>query len=73
MARSLSGPLLRRGGDIGPIHDIVKEHLADRDIPILAGFDIGHDTENLTVPIGLQATLNTESGVLRFDEPATRP
>jgi muramoyltetrapeptide carboxypeptidase len=60
-------------GDIDMINDAVKENFAGRDIPILAGFDIGHDAENLTVPIGLQATLDTESGVLRFDEPATSP
>ncbi len=59
-------------GDIDIVYDIVKDNLADRDIPILAGFEIGHDTENLTVPIGLQATLNTEMGLLSFDEAATK-
>ncbi|MFH1672163.1 MAG: hypothetical protein ABIF87_01855 [Pseudomonadota bacterium] len=49
-------------GDIGTIYDIVQDNLAGRDIPVLAGFEIGHDAENLTVPIGLQATLDTESG-----------
>ena len=36
----------------------------------LAGFELGHGTHNLTVPIGLEAKMNTEDGSLRFREPA---
>jgi muramoyltetrapeptide carboxypeptidase len=59
-------------GDINIVYDIVKDHLAGMDIPILAGFQVGHDIENLTVPIGLRGTLDIESRILRFDEPATK-
>lgn len=59
-------------GDLDSVYDIVKDNFAGRGIPILAGFQIGHDTENLTVPIGLRGILDTESGMLRFDAPATQ-
>lgn len=58
-------------GAIEDIHRIVKEAFRGTDIPILAGFDFGHGTPNLTVPIGLQAELDSEEGSLRFLEAAT--
>jgi muramoyltetrapeptide carboxypeptidase len=42
----------------------------DRGIPILAGFEMGHGSENITLPMGLEAELNTEDGSLRFKEAA---
>ena len=53
------------------IYQIFKEHFQDTPIPILAGFDIGHGKQNMTVPFGIEATLDTERQVLSFDEPAT--
>jgi muramoyltetrapeptide carboxypeptidase len=43
----------------------------DADIPILAGFDMGHGEHNLTIPMGLGATLDTDKKRLLFHEPAT--
>ena len=60
--------------DCGPLEDvyaIVKEAFHHTGVPILAGFDLGHGTDNLTLPIGLEADLHTEDGNLRFQEPAT--
>ncbi len=31
---------------------------------------MGHETDNLTVPIGPEAELDTENATLRFKEPA---
>ncbi|MBW2613752.1 MAG: LD-carboxypeptidase, partial [Deltaproteobacteria bacterium] len=42
----------------------------DTDIPVLAGFDIGHGPVNLTIPMGIQATLDTERLTLSYDESA---
>jgi len=50
---------------------VFEEHFADRDIPILAGFSVGHTEPNLTVPVGERAVLDTEAGTLRFLRPAT--
>ena len=45
----------------GPLDEIVEifdNIFHDADIPILAGFDIGHGETNLTVPLGQDATLD---------------
>lgn len=71
----VTGVVLGSFQDCGPFEDvyaIVKEAFRHTGVPILAGFDIGHGTDNLTVPIGLEADLDTEDGSLRFQEPATR-
>jgi muramoyltetrapeptide carboxypeptidase len=57
-------------GTLEDVYAIVKEVFGRTGIPILAGFELGHGTHNLTVPIGLEAKMNTEDGSLRFREPA---
>jgi muramoyltetrapeptide carboxypeptidase len=47
-------------GQLNEIVEIFDNIFHDMDIPILAGFDIGHGEHNLTVPMGLVATLDTE-------------
>ncbi len=69
----VAGVILGSFHGCGPLEDvyaIVKQALRHTDIPILAGFDLGHGTYNLTVPIGLEAELDAEAGSLRFQEPA---
>ena len=56
-------------GSLEDVYAIVKEIFHTR-IPILGGFELGHGTHNLTVPIGLEAKMDTEDGSLRFAEPA---
>jgi muramoyltetrapeptide carboxypeptidase len=58
-------------GDPAEVRRVFAEHFADREIPMLAGFPVGHDEPNLTVPVGEGAVLDTESGTLRFERPAT--
>lgn len=53
------------------IFRIVQEVFEDVNIPILSGFEIGHARINITIPIGLRATLNTDRQILTFHEPAT--
>ncbi|MBW2174943.1 MAG: LD-carboxypeptidase [Deltaproteobacteria bacterium] len=57
-------------GSLEDVHAIVTEAFRHRGVPILSGFDLGHGTDNVTIPIGLEAELNTEEGVLRFLEAA---
>ena len=69
----VAGVILGSFQDCGPLEDvyaIVQEALRHRAIPILAGFDIGHGIDNLAVPIGLEANLDTEDPGLRFKESA---
>ena len=53
------------------IFRIFQEVFKKIDIPILSGFEIGHSRINITIPMGLRATLNTNRRVLTFHEPAT--
>jgi muramoyltetrapeptide carboxypeptidase len=50
----------KKCGQLKEIVEIFDNIFHDTDIPILAGFDIGHGETNLTVPMGLVATLDTE-------------
>jgi muramoyltetrapeptide carboxypeptidase len=58
-------------GQLNEIVDIFDNIFKNLDIPILAGFDMGHGIHNLTIPMGLSATLDTDKKQLRFHEPAT--
>ncbi len=58
-------------GALDGIYQIFQEHFQDLSIPILAGFDIGHGTQNQTVPFGMTATLDTDKQLLSFSQPAT--
>ena len=58
-------------GQLDEIFRIVQEMFKDVNIPILAGFEIGHSKINITIPIGLEATLDTGRQILTFYEPAT--
>jgi muramoyltetrapeptide carboxypeptidase len=53
------------------IFHIIEEVFKEVNIPILSGFEIGHSRINITIPMGLRATLNTNRRVLTFHEPAT--
>lgn len=58
-------------GNYETICNIVNDVLQDFKIPILAGFDIGHGDHNLTIPMGLQASLDTNTNSLVYYESAT--
>jgi len=58
-------------GSLDGIFKIVKEHFKDIPAPILAGFDVGHGLQNMTIPLGLDATLDADEQILAFDQPAT--
>jgi muramoyltetrapeptide carboxypeptidase len=58
-------------GQLNEIVDIFNDVFEDTDIPILAGFEVGHGEHNLTIPMGLGATLDTDKKRLLFHEPAT--
>jgi muramoyltetrapeptide carboxypeptidase len=53
------------------ICDIVKNLFEDLQVPILSGFDIGHGETNLTIPMGIRATLDTNQSNLVFHDSAT--
>lgn len=58
-------------GSLEHIEGIAAKLLGDYRIPILSGFDVGHDRRNMTVPLGLDATLDTGNKTLTLDSSAT--
>jgi muramoyltetrapeptide carboxypeptidase len=58
-------------GSLDGIYKIFEEHFKDISIPILGGFDVGHGEQNLTIPFGLDATLDTDKQILSFEQSAT--
>ena len=58
-------------GKLDNIYRIFKDCFQDMQIPILAGFDVGHGKQNMTIPLGMAATLDTDQQMLSFSQPAT--
>lgn len=52
------------------LHNIVADRLGHLNIPILSGFEVGHQGINRTLPMGLPACLDTYTRTLRVDESA---
>jgi muramoyltetrapeptide carboxypeptidase len=70
----LAGLILGDFIDCGPAEDILKifsDLFQDSAIPILAGFESGHGKQNITLPLGVEATLDADSHRLSYLEPAT--
>ncbi|MBR9984894.1 MAG: LD-carboxypeptidase [Desulfosarcina sp.] len=59
-------------GSAEEVHRIVADRLVGLDLPILAGFEVGHETVNMTLPVGLPVRLDTTFGTLTFAGPAVR-
>ncbi len=57
-------------GSVKEINKLVSRLFEEFDIPILAGFAAGHGKENITIPFGLKATLDTGGKLLSFKWPA---
>lgn len=59
-------------GDQDVIYRLVMDLLDSDGPPIVAGFDIGHGNANVTLPIGLTATLDANQGTLTYHSVATQ-
>ncbi len=59
-------------GSADAVHRIVADRLGGLDLPILAGFEVGHETVNMTLPVGLPVQLDTYAATLTFAGPAVR-
>lgn len=72
----LAGVVLGDFQDCGPIEQIIRivaQIFEDVPIPIVGGFKLGHDSINLTAPLGIEATLDAQSASLKYHRPATLP
>ncbi|WP_199916535.1 LD-carboxypeptidase [Miniimonas sp. S16] len=54
------------------LREIVDDVLGDRDIPVLAGVDVGHAGANLPMPVGIRVGLDAGERTLALLEPAVR-
>jgi muramoyltetrapeptide carboxypeptidase len=52
------------------VYGVFRERFGEHRIPILAGLEAGHEKRNLTLPLGLEATLDTDARTLRYRLPA---
>ena len=57
-------------GKIKEVFSVVDNIFKDEDIPILAGFEAGHGINNITIPFGITATLDSDKHLLLFHEAA---
>ena len=53
------------------VSEMLRDRLGDLGVPILGGLPIGHGQGQLTMPLGVRATLDTAAGTLNA-EPAVR-
>lgn len=52
--------------------EVVDRILGGLKIPVLSGLTIGHTNDQLTLPLGVAATLDADQGELTIEEPALR-
>jgi muramoyltetrapeptide carboxypeptidase len=55
-----------RGAAGRPLNEILDDHLRGARFPVVTGFPAGHAPGKMTLPLGLQARLDTRSGTLRI-------
>jgi len=65
----ITGLVLGSFENCGPreeIFRIMRDIFSDLRIPILAGIDAGHGKQNMTLPFGVEATLDADQGIISF-------
>jgi muramoyltetrapeptide carboxypeptidase len=60
-------------GDISDINTLITNTVSDFGFPVVCGLPVGHGTENVTLPLGLQADLDTDHMTLSFIESPIGP
>jgi muramoyltetrapeptide carboxypeptidase len=72
--KGILGIILGAFEECGPIEDVIKifsDLFEDFPIPILAGLDAGHGEHNLTIPLGIEVTLDADRHSLIYQRAAT--
>ncbi|PWN07087.1 S66 peptidase family protein [Rhodohalobacter mucosus] len=54
------------------LKSVLLHHIRPLGVPAIMGADIGHDSHNFTIPMGLQAVLDATGGVFKLLEPAVK-
>jgi muramoyltetrapeptide carboxypeptidase len=58
-------------GEEGLIDALIEERFGTLKIPVITGLPVGHGAENLALPLGLPAVLDTERVLLKIEESCT--
>jgi muramoyltetrapeptide carboxypeptidase len=71
--RNCSDPNARKGGEYRQtLQDVLKERLVRVKVPVVTGLPFGHVSLNATLPIGVRATLDGNTGDLVITEAAVK-
>ncbi|HEX7150756.1 MAG TPA: LD-carboxypeptidase [Thermoanaerobaculia bacterium] len=52
------------------LEDVLRDRFGSLNKPALSGLSFGHIEQKMTLPVGVQATLDADAGTLRLDEAA---
>lgn len=52
--------------------EVLKQHIHSLGVPAVLGLEVGHDTDNVTIPVGVRASLNADTGTLKLLEPGVQ-
>ncbi len=58
--------------DASPVMDVLRDRLGDLGIPVFYGLSFGHIRDNMTIPYGIEAELDTSAATLTFLETAVQ-
>ncbi len=56
----------------GALGDVLDANLADLKVPVFYGLNIGHTSDQATLPIGIEAEVNADLGTITISESACR-
>ena len=56
-------------GDMDAIGGLLLDTVKDQDIPVMTGLPVGHGKENITLPLGLKVSIDTDQMALSLAEP----
>lgn len=54
--------------DISSIHRVLVDAVSDLHIPVVSGLPVGHGLRNISLPLGVQASLDTDAMILSITE-----
>jgi len=53
------------------LYSLLQERLGSLSVPVVTGLPVGHGNENISIPLGLPALLDSDRMVLEIEEAAT--
>lgn len=59
-------------GEPAVVEALIEERLGDLDVPVITGIPVGHGDENIALPVGVRAELDTLRRTLVLSEPCVK-